>query len=208
MRASRIWPDWREGSIWRVGVLLGAVNASYFGLNGFLPGWLARSGGADVVRSSLLALNAAQIPASLLLMVLLEKVVFRRWSYVVAGLLVLAASVSLATAPAAFAIASATVAGFALAWLLTLALALPPLLVAGEDVPRVSAAVFTVSYTIAVLTALSIGALDSAGTGRFTTVLPIAAAALTVVAVGLTVRRRPDQQRPVEGETSKRAVAR
>ncbi len=207
VRASRIWPDWREGSIWRVGVLLGAVNASYFGLNGFLPGWLARSGGADVVRSSLLALNAAQIPASLLLMIVLEKLVFRRWSYVVAGLLVLAASVSLATAPVAFAITSAAVAGFALAWLLTLALALPPLLVAGEDVPSVSAAVFTVSYTIAVLTALSTGALESAGAGRFTTVLPIAASALTVVAVGLTVRRRPVQQSPADVAEANRVAS-
>ncbi len=196
VRASRIWPNWRERSIWTVGVLLGAVNASYFGLNGFLPGWLARSGGSDAVRSALLTLNAAQIPASLLLMIFLEKLVFRRWTYVVAGLVLLAASVSLATAPVAFAIPSAAVAGFALAWLLTLALALPPLLVSGENVPGVSAAVFTVSYSIAVVTALATGALESAGARRYVTVLPIAAAALTVVVVGLAVRRPPNQPEP------------
>ena len=119
----------------------------------------------------------------------------------------LAASVSLATAPVAFAITSAAVAGFALAWLLTLALALPPLLVAGEDVPSVSAAVFTVSYAIAVLTALSIGALDGVGAGRFTTVLPIAASALTVVAVELTVRRRPVQQSPADVAEANRVAS-
>ena len=191
IRASRKWPNWREGSIWRVGLLLGAVNASYFGLNGFLPGWLSQAGGSDKIRSALLTLNAAQIPASLLLMVYLERLVFRRWSYVVAGLLMLAGSVGLAIAPAAFAVPSAALAGFSLAWLLTLALALPALLVPQTEVPSVSAAVFTVSYTVAVLTSLATGALQSAGPSRVASILPIAAAALAVVAIGTTVRRRP-----------------
>ena len=184
-----VWPDWRRGSIWKVGLLLGAVNASYFGLNGFLPGWLSHSGDPGAVKSTLLALNAAQIPASLLLIPLLERFVFQRWSYVVAGLLVLAGGVGLATAPAGLTTILAILVGFCLAWLLTLALALPPLLVAEEDVPSVSAAVFTVSYTVAVLTALATGLLESRAAGGFTTVLPIAAAAATVAAVGLTVRR-------------------
>ena len=36
---TRWWPDWRDARIWRLGLLLGSVNATYFGLNGFLPGW-------------------------------------------------------------------------------------------------------------------------------------------------------------------------
>lgn len=193
-RASRMWPNWREGSIWKVGLLLGAVNASYFGLNGFLPGWLSQAGGSAMIRPALIALNVAQIPASLLMMVFVERLAFRRAGYVGFGLLMLAGSVGLATAPATFAIAFATVAGFSLACLLTLGLALLPLMVASEDVPSFSAAVFTVSYAIAVLTALLTGFLEATGPSRSTSILPIAAAALAVVAIGARMRRRPGEQ--------------
>ena len=193
-RESGSWPDWRDGTVWRVGLLLGAVNAAYFGLNGFVPGWLSASDGSDEIRPALLTLNAAQIPASLLLLFLLERVVFRRWSYVVAGTAMLAGSLGLAMGPAASAVAFAALAGFSLAWCLTLALALPPLLVDAKDVASISAAAFTVSYAIAVLTALLTGVLAINGSSRSTEILPIAGAALAVIVVGLTTRRRAGEQ--------------
>ncbi len=191
-RLARAWPNWRQGPIWKVGLLLGAVNASYFGLNGFLPGWLTAGGGSSQVQPALLALNAAQIPASLLMMVYVERLAFRRAVYAIAGLVVLAASVGLATAPATCAVAFAVAAGFSLGCLLTMALALPPLIVAAQDVPRFSATVFTVSYAVAVLTALVTGLLQSLGAAQFVSILPIAAAALAVVAFGATIRRPTD----------------
>src|SRR5690242_2803240 len=33
----RWWPDWRSGLIWRLGLMLGSVNISYFATNAFLP---------------------------------------------------------------------------------------------------------------------------------------------------------------------------
>ena len=192
--AMRRWPDWRQGSIWQVGLLLGAVNASYFGLNGFLPGWLSRAGGSSQIQPALLALNGAQIPASLLMMIYVERLALRRVAYAVTGLVVLAGSVGLATAPPALVVAFAAAAGFSLGCLLTMALALIPLIVVAEDVPSFSAAVFTVSYAIAVLTALVTGSLQSMGTGRFIGVLPIAVAALAVVTIGATIQRPPNRQ--------------
>ena len=156
-RAVRRWPDWRQGSIWKVGLLLGAINASYFGLNGFLPGWLSGAGAPSQIQPALLALNGAQIPASLLMMVYVERLVLRRVGYAITGFAVLAGSLGLAMAPATLAVPFAAAAGFSLGCLLTMALALIPLIVAAEDVPSFSAAVFTVSYAIAVLTALVTG---------------------------------------------------
>ena len=176
--------------------MLGAVNASYFGLNGFLPGWLSAAGGASQIQPALLALNAAQIPASLLMMIYVERLALSRVGYAIAGLVVLAGSVGLATAHSALAVAFATVAGFSLGCVLTMVLALPPLIVAAQDVPSFSAAVFTVSYALAVLTALMTGVLQSLGTGQFVSILPIAAAALAVVAVGATIRRPANPQDP------------
>ena len=186
---ARLWPNWRSTSIWPIALLLGAVNASYFGLNGFLPGWLSQSGRSDLIRSALLTLNVAQIPASLLLMVFIERLVFRRASYVVAGFAMLAGSVGLVMAPPTFAVAFAALAGFSMAWLLTLALALPPLLVDAEEVASLSAAVFTVSYGIAVITALATGLLQTIGVSRSTSILPIAASALVVIVTGTMIRR-------------------
>ncbi len=110
-RPVRAWPEWRRGSMWQVGLLLGAVNASYFGLNGFLPGWLSKAGGSSQIQPALLALNAAQIPASLLMMVYVERLALRRVGYAMGGLVVLAGSVGLAAAPPVFAVAFASAAG-------------------------------------------------------------------------------------------------
>ena len=187
LRPARAWPEWRQGSIWQVGLLLGAVNASYFGLNGFLPGWLSKAGGSSQIQPALLALNAAQIPASLLMMVYVERLALRRVAYAMGGLVVLAGSVGLATAPPVFAVAFAAAAGFSLGCLLTMALALPPLTVAAHEVPSFSAAVFTVSYALAVLTALVTGLLQSLSAGQFISILPIGVAALAIVAAGTTI---------------------
>jgi MFS transporter, CP family, cyanate transporter len=184
----RAWPNWGEPAIWKVGLLIGTVNAGYFGLNGFLPGWLAQAGAPGMIRQTLLALNAAQIPAALLLMIYLERLVFRRWTYVVAGLLLLAGSVGLVILPSSLAVFFASLAGFSLAGLLTLGLALPPLMTSSEGVPSFSAAAFTVSYSIAVLTALVLGALESNSSSRFISILPIAAAASSVLIIGTLIR--------------------
>ena len=164
-------------------------------LHGFLPGWLARAGGSSSVQSALLALNAAQIPASLLLMIFVERVALVRGGYVVAGLVVFAGSIGLVTAAPASAVPLAAVTGFALACLLTMALALPPLTAPADEVSGFSAAVFTVGYTIAGLTALLIGVLETSGVSPFTSILPIAATALAVVGVGRTMPRSAGARR-------------
>ena len=63
---------------------------------------------------------------------------------------------------------SATFIGFFAAGILVLALALPPLLAAPEDVHRVTAAMFTISYSCAVIVPVISGlAWDASGVGAF-----------------------------------------
>lgn len=78
-------PDFRDGRVWRLGLLLGGVNACYFGLNGFLPGWLGAVGAPEMVRPALTALNLAQIPASVLMLWVAGRLVRRAWAYAGAG---------------------------------------------------------------------------------------------------------------------------
>jgi len=40
----RWWPDWRDALIWRLGIMLGTINAIYFATNAFLPDYLRSNG--------------------------------------------------------------------------------------------------------------------------------------------------------------------
>jgi CP family cyanate transporter-like MFS transporter len=40
----RWWPDWRDTLIWRLGIMLGTINATYFATNAFLPDYLRGNG--------------------------------------------------------------------------------------------------------------------------------------------------------------------
>ncbi|XYD06951.1 hypothetical protein R1A27_17420 [Methylobacterium sp. NMS12] len=83
--AARSRLSWRDGRLWRAGFVLGGVNASYFGLNGFLPGWFAAAGRPDLAQPALVALNLAQIPASLLMLALADRLVRHPAAYGVGG---------------------------------------------------------------------------------------------------------------------------
>jgi CP family cyanate transporter-like MFS transporter len=75
----------------------------------------------------------------------------------------------------------AAVIGFSCAWGLTLLLSLPALLFAPDDVPRVSAGMFTVGYGVAVLISIVGGRLwDLTGQAAFA-FLPIAVALLPLI---------------------------
>ena len=80
--ASRQWmPDFRSPQIWRIGLLLGSVNATYFALNGFLPDYLTHTGRPDLINAALTALNTGQLPASFLLLASADRMVRTVWSY-------------------------------------------------------------------------------------------------------------------------------
>src|SRR4029079_13485147 len=58
----RWWPDWHDPLIWRLGIMLGAVNSMYFATNAFLPDYLTHTGQREWISAGLTALNAGQLP--------------------------------------------------------------------------------------------------------------------------------------------------
>lgn len=182
------WPDWSRAALWQAGLLVGAVNAVYFGLNGFLPIWLARAGHGGDVSGVLFALNLAQLPAAFLMMAAAERLVGRWWVYALASLALVASAVTLALAPDVAPFAVAAVAGFCLALLLALALTVLPLVSAGRELPGLTAGAFTLGYAIAVVMALATGWLDGVASPVIG-VLPIAIAAAAVAAIGWSIGR-------------------
>ena len=75
----------------------------------------------------------------------------KAWPYVVCGVLCLLATGGIVFGNGAWIVAAAALQGFSAAAILILLLALPPLLSPPDDVHRVTAAMFTISYSCAVI---------------------------------------------------------
>ncbi len=164
----RWWPDWNDPLIWRLGIMLGTINATYFATNAFLPDYLRSNGQSDWISAALTGLNGGQLPASALLLAVAGRLERKSWPYVVCGLLCVLATAGIVFGSGAWIVASATLQGFAASAILILILALPPLLSAPDDVHRVTAAMFTISYSCAVIVPVISGlAWDLSGIASF-----------------------------------------
>lgn len=191
--ANRRWlPDFSNPLIWRIGFLLGSVNSMYFSLNGFLPDYLTHAGRPDLIHGALTALNICQLPASLLLLATADWMVRTAWSYVICGVASLAAIIAIVVMGGVWVVVGTAILGFAAAAILVLILALPPLISPAEDVHRVSAGMFSISYSCAVIVPVVSGALwDLTGlpTAAF---IPMGICALAVIglAPGIVLREK------------------
>jgi MFS transporter, CP family, cyanate transporter len=184
------WPDWRNPLTWQTGILLGSINSVYFSCNAFLPGYLTDAGRADLISAALTALNFGQLPASFALLATVGWFVRLGWPFVLSGVLVLLCLAGIVTTASLWTVACAGVLGFVGAVVFTLALALPPLLSAPADLARVSAAVFTISYSQALLVSVLSGAAWDLGASPRFAFLPMAISALPLLFVPALMRFR------------------
>ncbi len=160
----------------------------YFSSNAFLPDYLHHLGRPDLVSAALTALNLGQIPASFLLLAVAGRLEREIWPHIVCGAGSLAAIVGIMFLPGLWIVASAAVLGFFAAAILILMLALPPLLAPPDDVHRVSAAMFTISYSCAVITPIFSGlAWDLTGVAQ-SAFVPLAVCAVVLMALAPTIR--------------------
>jgi CP family cyanate transporter-like MFS transporter len=174
---SRWWPSWREGPAVRIGVVMGMASAVYFGSNAYIPDFLDQTGRHDLITPTLAVLNGSQLltaPA----VAIWERVLTGREGFIGSSVLMVVAQVGLVLTPGAGVVAWAFVLGFAAALGFIVALTLPPKLAAAGDVHRMSAAVFTVQYTLGFGVPLIAGALwDATGVAVLAFVPGLAAAA-------------------------------
>lgn len=184
------WPDWRSALTWQIGILLGSVNSVYFGANAFLPGHLTAAGRPDLISAALTALNFGQLPASFLLLATADRFVRRAWPFIVCGALILLCLAGIVMTASLWTVAWAGVLGFLGAAAFTLALTLPPLLSTPADVARVSAAVFTISYTQALLVSVLSGAAWDLGASPRFAFLPMGISALPLLFLPALIRFR------------------
>ena len=175
------WPDWSNPLIWQISFIFGAINSVYFCSNAFLPGYLTGAGRADLIAPALTALNLGQLPASFVLLAIAGKLENRAWPFIACGALMLVCMAGMISTASTWTIIFAAALGFLGAFVLTLGFALPALLGAQSDVARMSAAMFTISYSEALtVSVLSGAAWDVFGSARFA-FLPIALSAVPLL---------------------------
>ena len=187
----RWWPDWSNALIWRLGIMLGTINAIYFATNTFIPDYMRGSGQSEWISAALTGLNIGQLPASFLLLAIASRLERKVWPYVVSGLLCVIATGGIVFGSGAWVVAAATLQGFAAAAILILVLALPPLLSPPDDVHRVTAAMFTISYSCAVIVPVVSGlAWDLTGIAS-SAFLPIALCGIMLVILAPAINHIP-----------------
>jgi CP family cyanate transporter-like MFS transporter len=187
----RWWPDWRNALVWRLGLMLGTINATYFATNAFVPDYLRSTGQSEWIGATLSGLNVGQLPASFLLLAFAGYLERKAWPYIACGLLCVVATVGIVFGTGAWVAAAAMLQGFAASAILILALALPPLLSRPDDVHRVTAAMFTISYTCAVIVPVISGlAWDLTGIAK-TAFLPIALCGILLVILAPAINHVP-----------------
>jgi MFS transporter, CP family, cyanate transporter len=194
LTSRRWWPDWCSGVLWRLGLMLGSVNAMYFSTNAFIPDYLHHIGRGDLISPALTALNVGQLPASFVLLAVASRLEGRAWPYVACGFLCIASVSGISFGNGFLIVTSAALLGFSAAVILVLMLALPPLLSPPEDVHRMSAGMFTISYSCAVVVPIVSGlGWDLTGI-PVVAFLPIGLASLLLIVLAPTIRLKRSRQ--------------
>jgi MFS transporter, CP family, cyanate transporter len=186
--SGRWWPDWPAWDVWRLGLIFGGVGPLYFGTNAFLPGYLSEAGRADLINPALTALNLGQLPASFLLIAFSRRIESRAWPFILASLVGLVGIGAIVVTASALTVVSAAVVGFAAGTAFALGLTLPPLLSKPEEVARVAAAMFTISYASTVVVSLICGALWDVTAAARAAFLPIIVATLLPILLVPTIK--------------------
>jgi MFS transporter, CP family, cyanate transporter len=150
---------------WRIGLTLGSITSTYFCLNSFLPACLNASGHQELIGEALTALNAGQIPAAFLLLLIADKLQGKRWPFLTLGALFCVCVVGIMASASGWTVFWAGVAGFSCGAALALGLALAPLLCSDpNDVAPTSATALAIGYGFAMLVSFVSGvAWDWAG---------------------------------------------
>jgi len=175
---ARWWPSWLEGQVIRIGVTMGMASAVYFGTNAYIPDFLDQSGRHNLIAPTLAVLNASQLltaPA----VALWDRFLTGRAGFLGSAGLMALAQVGMVLTPGVGVVLWAFVLGFAAALAFIVVLTLPPRMAAAGDVPRMSAAIFTLQYATAFVLPLVAGALwDATGVAALAFVPGIAGAVL------------------------------
>ena len=181
------WPSWRDPRLWEIGLLQGGAGTMYFGANAFVPDYLSTIGRSDLIALCLTLLNAGQLPASILLVLFARRLVGRKGPLVAIALSAFAGLACMLTPFTWSLVAGSAIVGFAAAFMLVSALALPPMLAGPGDVHRLSAGMFAIGYTAPFVVPLLGGRVWDLTHSPAMAFIPVAIAAIVVLGMALAL---------------------
>lgn len=176
-------PRWGEARVWRLGILLGAASAGFFGTNAYMGSVLDSRGAVEQLASVLFYFNATQVAGSLLMIAAAPLLAGRRWP-----VLLVAWALPLGIAGAAVSAGAWFVVAVVIVGLCTcVQLILMVSLVAGErGAGPLAAGMFAVGYLLGFAVPLVGGALADVSGRPELALLPLGLLGLlgAVVALG------------------------
>jgi CP family cyanate transporter-like MFS transporter len=186
----RWWPQWNSPQLWLLGFALGTNNALYFAVNAFVPDYLNSIGRGDLIGTTLGWLNGSQLIGSFIMLAMPERLQRQSWPFAVFGPLMALGSLGIVLTEGIWIVISATMAGFGAAMTFIVTFGLPASLSPPDDVHRMAGGMFTISYSIAVITPIICGALWDLTGLPWTAFMPMVACGIgcTIFGVMLTSR--------------------
>lgn len=181
-------PDWRDGTMWRIGIIFAGASVAYWSANAFIPDYLRDVGRPNLIESCLTVLNAGQLPGSFLTLFVAERLAGRRDVFVALGTIALASIVTFLTAPGWIAVVASGFLGFATSFTMVMVLALPPMVSKQHDVHRLSAGLLTLSYCSTFLGNLAAGALWDATHLTLAAFVPSIVGSAALALLGTTLK--------------------
>ena len=173
-----------------LGLLLGAGSLIYFGMNSWIAAYNQAIHRESFTPLALTVLNALQLPASLGVTFFAYRLTGKRWPFVLAGFVCLAAILGWIFGPADLEYLCAALLGASSALVFTLGLALPALLAGPTRVARLAGATLSISYSTAFIGPFIGGGLwDLFGLPALVFV-PVVAASVLLVIAGLMLPAR------------------
>lgn len=157
-------------------------------MNAWIPPFDQAVGHSAATAGELAALNAAQIPVSFALTLVAQRLIGRRWPFVLAGVAVLSGLAGWLWAPQETRILWVAVLGAASSLVFILGLALPPLLAGRDEVAQLTGLTLSIGYSVAFFGPLLGGALlDVVRLQPAVVFVPVCAAGTMLVALGLSL---------------------
>ncbi|HEX5506696.1 MAG TPA: MFS transporter, partial [Thermomicrobiales bacterium] len=179
-------------SAWHLGLLGGAGSLVYFSMNAFIAPYDAALGQAAAAGAALTALNTAQLPVTLALTLVAQRVAGERWPFVATGVCALVGVAGWVWSPIAWQPAWAALLGGSASVTLVLGMALPPLLASREEVARLTGATLALTYIVAFFGPLIGGRLWDTLHVPAVAFLPVAVAGLTLIVLGAMLPARDE----------------
>ncbi len=177
-------------SAWHLGIMIGANSLIYFNLNGWIAPYNQALHHAELTPLALAVLNAAQLPASLAVTVVAQRLAGRRWPFLLAGIVCAISIAFMVFGPISLEALWAGLLGASSATVFTLGIALPPLLAAPDQVARLTGQTVSLTYCIAFIGPYLGGQLWDLFHLPSLAFLPVALASLVLLALGAMLPSR------------------